>query len=148
MVFQDGCISPVLIRIVSLSLLGAVLIGLGCYASNPTEITAKDAKGLIDFNTPLIIIDVREPHEFCAVSGHLSGARNYPWNSGVLEKRYRELPPQAPIIVVCRSGRRSRRAVAFLRARGYRSVLSMARGMQAWQWETESCLDPNTTASD
>lgn len=125
-------------------LMGMLLLGAwGCASPDPTNIAPKETKGMIDFNTMMLILDVREPNEYCGPGGHLPGARNYPWTSGVLQERYRELPPQAPIIIVCRSGRRSRLATEFLRSRGYHRVLNMAGGMKHWQWETENCEEPN-----
>ncbi|MFC1763278.1 rhodanese-like domain-containing protein [Planctomycetota bacterium] len=121
-----------------------LLILAGCQSPQPIKITPKDTKGFIDFNTPMLVIDVREPDEFCNARGHIQGARNYPWDSGVLQERFRELPPQAPIIVVSRSGRRSLKATEFLRARGYTKTLSMGGGMKAWEWDTELCVDPNS----
>jgi rhodanese-related sulfurtransferase len=120
----------------------------GCKSTEPTEIRAKDVKGFMDFEALMLILDVREPNEYCSETGHLPGARNYPWVSGVLQQRFRELPPQAPIIVVCRSGRRSRQATTFLRERGYSRALNMAGGMNDWEWETEACPDSNDTAEN
>lgn len=49
------------------------------------------------------IIDVREPEEFA--QGHIKGAKNIPL--GDIEKRMREIKRDKPVLVVCRSGRRS-----------------------------------------
>lgn len=48
----------------------------------------------------LIVVDVREPSEFCGSSGHIPGAVNYPWNSNVLQARYNELPKTVDILVI------------------------------------------------
>ena len=48
----------------------------------------------------LIVVDVREPSEFCGSSGHIPGAVNYPWNSNVLQERYNELPQTVDILVI------------------------------------------------
>lgn len=116
---------------------------LGCKSAEPTEIRPNDVKELMDFEALMLILDVREPNEFCSDTGHLPRAHNYPWQSGVLQQRFNELPRQAPIIVVCRSGRRSREATTFLRDRGFSHTLNMAGGMNAWQGDREACADPN-----
>jgi 3-mercaptopyruvate sulfurtransferase SseA len=36
----------------------------------------------MDANPDPIVVDVREPNEFCDSGGHIPGAVNYPWNSG------------------------------------------------------------------
>ncbi len=129
------------LRVVVLMILGLSL--LGCESTEPTEIRPSDVKGFMDFEALMLVLDVREPNEFCSDTGHIPGAHNYPWQSGVLQQRFNELPRQAPIIVVCRSGRRSHAATTFLRDRGFNRALNMAGGMNAWQGEREACADPN-----
>ncbi|MFH1717241.1 MAG: rhodanese-like domain-containing protein [Planctomycetota bacterium] len=84
-------------------------------------------------------VDVREPYEYCGVRGHIPGALNYPWTSGVLRARYEELPKDGPILVVCQSGGRSNAAASFLDSNGFTMVYDMLRGMSVWQWETAPC---------
>ena len=112
--------------------------------SNPsalahTDITAEQARDLIDSTNNLVVVDVREPSEYCGAIGHIPGAPNYPWNSGVLEARYEELPTNGPVLVVCQSGGRSNRAANFLDSKGFSMVYDMLGGMRAWQWETAPC---------
>ncbi len=106
-----------------------------CFSSH-NDITAQQARDLIDSTENLIILDVREPHEYCG--GHIPGAVNYPWNSGVLEERYEELINNE-ILVVCQSGGRSNQAANFLDSKGYTLVYDMLGGMNSWQWETSAC---------
>ena len=69
---------------------------------------------MIDTNSALTVVDVREANEYCGASGHIPGALNYPWISGVLQKDYTELAPDAETLVVCQSGHRSDRLPSFL----------------------------------
>lgn len=39
-------------------------------------------------NEQLVILDVREEIEYCSAEGHIPGALNYPWISGVLQELY------------------------------------------------------------
>jgi len=112
-----------------------------------TDITAKEAKELIDTTDDLTIIDVREPHEYNGTGGHIPGALNYPLNSGVLQVRYEELPMDGPILVVCRSEGRSNRAANFLDSKDFSMVYDMQGGMSAWKWETEIDVDPDSKYS-
>src|SRR5688500_6067549 len=74
------------------------------------------------------VIDVREPEEWDA--GHLAEATLMPL--GELEQRRHELDPAAPVVVVCRSGRRSLVAADYLRRVGFEHARSLAGGMTAW----------------
>ena len=65
------------------------------------NVSVEEAKTMIDSNSGLIIVDVREYEtEFCSAGGHIPGAVNYPWNSGVLQQRFNELPQTADILLV------------------------------------------------
>ncbi len=66
-----------------------------------------------------VVVDVREPEEL-KESGWLEGAVNRPMSS--FAKRARELPRDRPIILYCRSGRRSAMAGEILAAAGFTRV--------------------------
>jgi len=74
-----------------------------------------------------ILLDVREPDEWAA--GRAPGAIHIPL--GELSDRAHELGPAALVVVVCRSGSRSRRAVDYLRSLGVASE-NLDGGMKAW----------------
>jgi rhodanese-related sulfurtransferase len=122
-------------------LVGMLLCVLTLHASAHTDITAEQARELVGSLRELIVVDVREPYEYCSAQGHIAGARNYPWSSGVLEMRYEELPRNEPVMAVCRLGVRSNRAAEFLDTHGYTEVYDMLGGMTAWEGETVPCID-------
>ncbi|HET9319277.1 MAG TPA: rhodanese-like domain-containing protein, partial [Bryobacteraceae bacterium] len=72
-------------------------------------------------------LDVREPHEYqiCNV-----GAKLIPL--GELPKRVGELNPADEIVVHCKSGMRSAKAVEFLKQAGFKKVKNMKGGILAW----------------
>jgi len=113
----------------------------GVSASAHTDVTAEQAHELIGSTDDLTVIDVREISEYCDTRGHIPGALNYPWSSGVLYAQYEELPIDGPILVVCRSGGRSNQAATFLDSMGFSMVYDMLGGMNAWRWETELCVE-------
>jgi rhodanese-related sulfurtransferase len=75
-----------------------------------------------------VLVDVREPDEFSA--GHIDGARLMPL--GTIEASYRDLPKDVKLVVYCRSGKRSAKAVSFLVAHGYANAVSLDGGFLAW----------------
>jgi rhodanese-related sulfurtransferase len=90
------------------------------------ELRRRTAEGPSD--GPLVV-DVRERGE--VVVGRIEGAILLPLSQFVA--RFRELPPERPLLIVCQSGYRSALAAAFLVANGYRDVANVSGGMVAWQ---------------
>ena len=76
-----------------------------------------------------IIIDVREPNEWAA--GHIPGAILIPL--GELPSRLGDVPPNRPIVVVCRSGNRSAQGRDILIEAGFPAVTSLDGGMNDWE---------------
>lgn len=76
------------------------------------------------------VVDVRTPEEF--FSGHLPGARNI--DVAALPDRLHELQhiKDRPILVYCRSGRRSLKAAEILVNHGFSNVRNMEGGILAW----------------
>jgi rhodanese-related sulfurtransferase len=75
-----------------------------------------------------VILDVRERHEWKA--GHAPGAKNIPLSK--LHARAGELRAGQRYIAVCRSGSRSRSAVAQLQRAGL-DVVNLKGGMHGWK---------------
>lgn len=74
-----------------------------------------------------VLLDVRERHEWQA--GHAPEARHIPLPA--LPARLRELPAGRPVVAVCASGMRSRRAAALLAGQGHEAY-TLRGGMSAW----------------
>jgi adenylyltransferase/sulfurtransferase len=91
------------------------------------EIQVEELKRKLDAGEDVFVLDVREPHErqICDIGGHLIPL-------GDLPRRVHELDSAREIVVHCRSGARSARAVAFLRQAGFKKVRNLAGGILAW----------------
>lgn len=74
-----------------------------------------------------LLLDVREPDEWA--EAHVDGARHVPL--GDLDPA--RVPQDAPVVAMCRSGRRSGQAVQALLAAGHPDVVNLDGGVLAWQ---------------
>ena len=74
------------------------------------------------------LVDVREGVEWAG--GRIAGARHIPL--GELERRCGEVPAKSPVIVMCRSGKRSQQGADLLRERGLSDVRELEGGFLAW----------------
>jgi adenylyltransferase/sulfurtransferase len=80
------------------------------------------------------LLDVREPSEH--VVAHIEGATLIPL--GELPSRLGELPSGTRILVHCKLGGRSAKAVALLQENGFADVWNVAGGIMAWSNEIDS----------
>jgi rhodanese-related sulfurtransferase len=74
------------------------------------------------------LLDVREPDEWEA--GHAPGAHFVPMME--IPARMAEVPTDADVVVVCRSGARSGQVVSYLMGNGWDNVRNLDGGMQSW----------------
>lgn len=77
---------------------------------------------------PPLVVDVREPREY--ERGHIPESRLIRLPELL---RDGDIPRDRPVILVCRGGRRSARAAAVLRGRGYEKVKALEGGVRAWE---------------
>ncbi len=96
------------------------------------QISAKEAKEIMDSETDYIIIDARTEAEFA--EGHIEGAILIP-EYEIADRAEKELPDKdALILVYCRSGRRSKIASDELVKLGYTNVKEFG-GIIDWPYE-------------
>ncbi len=96
-------------------------------ASDPSDgLTVADLDPAQPIGDGQLVLDVREQREWD--DGHVPGALHVPMAD--LPSRIDELP-DAAILVVCRSGARSARVVAWLEHTGF-EARNLDDGMQAW----------------
>ena len=106
---------------------GAFIVSQQLSANN--GIDAKQALGMTQQGA--LLLDVRQPEEFSAI--HAPNAQLIPL--GDLPARMQEISAykDKPIVVICRSGRRSAKAVELLKEAGYSNVSNIAGGIQGWE---------------
>ena len=140
------CILSVLTCIILTACREAVSIGIIGGTDGPTEIiveekgdesmfkqiTAQDAKKIMDSKEDIIILDVREQDEFD--EGHIPNAILIPYTQ--TEQKAESIIPDKSkqILVYCRSGRRSKIAAEALVNLGYTNVYEFG-GIIDWPYE-------------
>ena len=94
----------------------------------PLEIEPVDLYRMRREGAPHFVVDVREQWELeiCALPDIL----HVPLAD--LPARHAELPGDRPVIVVCRTGRRSLQATLWLRAQGYPNTINLRGGVHLW----------------
>ena len=79
----------------------------------------------------VVLIDVRGPDEFIAPPGHLPGAINIPLPE--FSGRIAEVAAHArPVVLVCKTDRRSATAAGMLQAAGLPNVTVLRGGTDGW----------------
>ena len=76
----------------------------------------------------VVVVDVREPHE--REIAHIPGSKLVPLNE--VAARAHELPMNEDIVLYCRSGARSARALEFLQTLGFKRLWNLEGGILAW----------------
>jgi len=94
----------------------------------PEEIMVLDLKKRLDAKEDFDLIDVREPHEWQIAK--IPGARLIPL--GELPNRLGEIDPHREILLHCKTGGRSGRALKFLKEKGYKKLKNVVGGIEAW----------------
>jgi adenylyltransferase/sulfurtransferase len=102
------------------------------------EITPREFKAKLDRGEQVTLIDVREPYE-CEIC-KIDGSHLIPL--GEIESRSRELEPfrGQPIVLHCRSGARSAKALQILAQKGFTNLWNLKGGILQWADEIQPDL--------
>lgn len=105
-------------------------------AGKEWDITASELAEKLRNGIPLRLIDVREPHEL--EISQIPGAQLIPL--GQLAARLSELDSAEEIVLFCKAGTRSARALEVLHSAGFRKVKNLKGGINAWAKEVDPSL--------
>lgn len=102
-----------------------VTSGGGAAGLNPAEVVQ------LMNREKAVVVDVCSAEEFA--TGHVTGAKNVPL--GELEAKLAGTVKNKalPVVLVCATGMRSKRAVAIAKKLGYENAHSLTGGMGAWR---------------
>ena len=105
-------------------------------AAHLTEITVHQLKDRLAQPEPFTLVDVREPEEHTIC--HLPDAVLIPL--GELAERLDELDRDAEIVVHCKAGGRSAKALELLMTNGFNNACHVAGGINAWSREVDESV--------
>jgi len=105
-------------------------------AGEAWDITASDLAVRLAQSPHPLLLDVREPHEL-EISA-LPGAKNIPL--GVLSASLSQLDSACEMVVFCKAGTRSTRALELLVSAGFKKVKNLKGGLNAWAREVDRNL--------
>ncbi len=97
-------------------------------ALGSSDITPEQLKKRIDAGENLFVLDVRNPNEFAIC--RIPGTVLVPLPE--LPARAAEVPKDREVIVHCKSGMRSLKAIEFLKAQGYTKLVNLTGGILGW----------------
>jgi alpha-tubulin suppressor-like RCC1 family protein/rhodanese-related sulfurtransferase len=98
------------------------------------NITGAEARARLDQERDLWLLDVRTPEEYRLK--HLRRSRLLPLDR--LEKEIKAIIPDqnTPVLIYCKTGKKSAKAAAILIRLGYRNVSNLLAGIDEWPFET------------
>ena len=96
-------------------------------------LTVHDLKAMRESQQTHVLVDVREPSEIAV--GSIDGSVKLPL--GEVPVRFSELPRDQKIVVHCKLGGRSAKAVGFLIEQGFTDVWNVEGGITAWAKEID-----------
>jgi adenylyltransferase/sulfurtransferase len=97
-------------------------------AGEEWDISPRQLAEQLKAGVPLKLVDVREPHEL--EISHIDGVKVIPL--GELASRTSELNPAEEIVLICKAGVRSTRALHILLGAGFRKLHNLEGGLNAW----------------
>ncbi len=125
-------------------LLGLIVVSTLCLRVEAhTDITVHQAYTMMHEDPNIIVVDGREESDYCGTLGHVPGAYNYPYNSGVFQNNYTDFNPNEPIMLICHSGTRSNNGSNFLDSKDFLLVYDILGGTSLWDnyYPTVGCID-------
>lgn len=102
-------------------------------AAESTKVDHVDAKGaaeLLASDAKPVVLDVRTPEEYA--EGHIEGSTMIDFKAPDFEAKVAELDRDQTYLIHCRSGRRSTDALPTLEKLGFKHIVHLDGGFNAW----------------
>jgi rhodanese-related sulfurtransferase len=96
-------------------------------SNNVLDVTQFEQK-LLDTN--IVLIDVRTPQEY--TQGHIEGALNIDFYGDNFESEVKAIDQSKTILVYCKSGNRSGKAVSIIAKSNFKNIYDLSGGITNW----------------
>lgn len=100
------------------------------------SITVHELNRLLSSENAPFLLDVRETYEY-----EIANLKGYNIPLADVKSRLSELPKSHAIVVHCKSGARSEKAIQLLREAGFTDLKNLEGGILAWQKEIDNSLE-------
>lgn len=127
----EGLIQKALLALTLLAVVAFLPRLIGRLRKGPS-LTVPELKQRLENGDDILILDVRTAADFVGEQGHIAGAVNVPLEE--IPERIEEIGDyqEKPVVTVCRTDRRSAKAVELLAQRGFADVHVVTNGMTGW----------------
>ena len=121
-------------RLFLVVLLGA-LISWGCQEKAGSQSKLITPQELQELSTMegVQLVDVRTPEEYS--EGYIEGFQNIDFLADTFEENIKKLDKSKPVIVYCRSGKRSGRCARQMLEAGFEMIYDLEGGISKWMYE-------------
>ncbi len=100
------------------------------------EISALNLQKRLQNKVTLLLLDVREQHEF--EYAHIEGSQHIPL--GQIPQRIAEIESGHGCVVICHHGIRSQQAATFLVNSGFTNIYNLSGGIDAWSVDCDNTV--------
>lgn len=112
-----------------------MLLSIGCVdqkadSSEVKLVTADEMKSIIEMED-VQLVDVRTPSEFDEI--HIESAQNIDFRSPTFDQDIIKLDKSKPVLLYCKSGKRSAKCVKKLKAAGFEKIYELEGGISKWE---------------
>lgn len=96
------------------------------------DITVEEMQTILNMDN-VQLVDVRTPEEYS--TGFIANAQNIDYFSPTFDEDIKKLDKEKPVIVYCKSGRRSTKCSEKLLKAGFVKIYNLEGGITQWQYE-------------
>ncbi|RKP58790.1 rhodanese-like domain-containing protein [Pararobbsia silviterrae] len=118
------------IALIAIAVVSGVMLAWPTIMRRGHGVSAADATQMINRRNA-VVVDLRSTDEFS--KGHLPQARSVPFETLSEKAAQVSKNKSAPVLLVCQTGQRARKAEQVLTEAGYAEVYTLQGGIEAWQ---------------